>query len=227
MFFSTMDMRSGFWQVGIDPRDADKTAFVTRKGQYRFRVLSFGLANSPSVFQRLMSMVLSGLTWEICLVYIDDIIVVGKSFKEHLENLTRVFQRLRDANLKLKPSKTKLFQERVVFLGHVISRSGVGPDPAKISAVLEWPTPRNLTEVRSFVGLASYYKNFVENFGEVARPLYELTRKGEQFVWDDRRQQAFLSLKNKLCSAPVLAAPMPVGEFVLDVDASMHGAGAI
>lgn len=227
MYFSTMDLRSGFWQVAIDPRDADKTAFVTRKGQFRFKVLSFGLANSPSIFQRLMTMVLAGLHWDICLVYIDDIIVMGKSFEEHKQNVAEVLQRLRLAGLKLKPTKCRLFQERVTFLGHVISSQGIEPDPKKVSCIATWPEPKNLTEVRSFLGLASYYKNFVEGFGEAARPLYELTRKNVPFVWDERRCQAFETLKARLCSAPVLAAPTIEGDFVLDVDASTFGAGAI
>jgi len=227
MYFSTMDMRSGFWQVAIDARDADKTAFVTRKGQFRFKVLSFGLANSPSIFQRLMTMVLAGLHWDICLVYIDDIIVMGRSFEEHLKNVAQVFQRLRMANLKLKPTKCRLFQERVTFLGHVISGKGIEPDPEKISCITTWPEPKNLTELRSFLGLVSYYKNFVESFGETARPLYDLTKKGVQFEWGERHRRAFENLKARLCSAPVLATPTTEGDFVLDVDASMYGAGAI
>jgi len=227
IYFSTIDLRSGFWQVAIDPRDADKTAFVTRKGQFRFKVLSFGLANSPSIFQHLMSMVLAGLNWDVYLVYIDDIIVVGRSFGDHLRNVAQVFQRLRQAGLKLKPSKCKLFQERAAFLGHVISRNGVEPDPEKVSCIAEWPLPKCLTELRSLLGLASYYKDFVENFGLVARPLYELTRKGARFIWDDRCRHAFETLKFRLCSAPVLATPTPEGDYVLDVDASTNGAGAI
>jgi len=168
IFFSTMGLRSGFWQVATDPRDADKTAFVTRKGQFRFKVLSFGLANSPSIFQRLMSMVLAGLNWDVCLVYIDDIIVMGRSFDDHLRNVAQVFQRLRQAGLKLKTAKCKMFQERVTFLGHVVSRHGISPDPEKVSCIAEWPEPKCLTELRSFLGLASYYKDFVDVFGLVA-----------------------------------------------------------
>jgi len=182
IFFSTIGLRSGFWQVDTDPRDADKTAFVTRKGQFRFKVLSFGLANSLSIFQCLMSMVLAGLNWDVCLVYIDDITVMGRSFDDHLRNVAQVFQRLRQAGLKLKPAKCKMFQERVTFLGHVISRHGIEPDPEKVSCIAEWPEPKCLTELHSFLGLASYYKDFVENFGLVARPLYELTRKAARFI---------------------------------------------
>jgi len=173
-FFSTVDLRSGFWQVAIDSRDADKTAFVTRKGKFRFRVLSLGLANSPSIFQRLMTMVLAGLHWETCLVYTDDIIIMGKDFHEHVRSVARVFQRLREAGLKLKPTKCKLFQEKITFLGQVVSARGVEFDPQKISCIATWPEPETLTEVRSFLVLASYYKNFVDNFSDVARPLYNL-----------------------------------------------------
>jgi len=165
----------------MDQRDVDKTAFVTMNGQFRFKVLSFGLANSPSIFQRLMTMVLAGLNWNICLVYIDDIIVMGRSFDQHVQNLAQVFQRLRSVGLQLKPTKCRLFQRKVTFLGHVVSARGIEPDPAKLSCIASWPEPRCLTECRSFLGLASYYKNFVENFGELARPLYELTRKGTPY----------------------------------------------
>ena len=140
-YFSTLDLRAGYWQTEMDSKDADKTAFVTRRGVFRFKVLSFGLANAPSLFQRLMNYVLAGLTWEACLVYIDDIIVWGSSFDEHLRRLAEVLQRLREANLKLKPSKCQLFQRKVNFLGHVISAAGIEPDPEKIRSIVEWPVP--------------------------------------------------------------------------------------
>ena len=226
-YFSTMDLRSGFWQVAIDERDEDKTAFITRKGQFRFKVLSFGLANSPVVFQRLMSMVLAGLAWQTCLVYIDDIIVVGKTFEEHLHNVAQVLQRLREAGLKLKPSKCKLFRTRVKFLGHVVSGEGTEPDPEKVACIVDWPVPRNVSELRSFLGLASYYQSFVWQFSITARPLYLLTRKGQKFDWGQEQQTAFETLKNRLSTAPTLALPLSEGHFVLDVDASGHGAGAV
>jgi len=126
--------------------------------------------------------------------------------------------------LKLKPTKCRLFQERVTFLGDVISRKDIEPDPEKISCITSWPEPNNLIELRSFLGLVSYYKNFVESFGETARPLYDLTKKGVQFEWGECHRRAFKKLKVHLCSAPVLAAHTAEGDFVLDVDASMHGA---
>jgi len=185
-FLSTIDMSSGFWQTSMHPEDADKTAFITRKGQYRFKVLSFGLANAPSLFQRIMNLVMAGLTWECCLVYVDDIIVFGATFDEHAARLEQVFQRLAAAGLKLKPSKCRLFQKRVVFLGHVVSKNGVEPDQSKISAVVDWPVPRDVSETRMFVGLASYYRFFVPHFSSIAAPLFDLTKKGVPFVWSEK-----------------------------------------
>ena len=201
-FYSTMDLRSGFWQTAMDPRDMDKTAFFTRRGQFRFKVLSFGLANAPSLFQRIMDLVLAGLSWECCLVYVDDIIVFARDFQEHMDRLGQVFDRLSAAGLKLKPSKCRLFQRRVAFLGHIVSREGVEADPSKIAAIVDWPVPRNVTEVRSFVGLASYYRNFVPNFSMIAAPLFDLTKKGVPFVWDERCKKAFGLLKQRLTTAP-------------------------
>jgi len=126
-----MDLRSGFWQMVIDPRDADKTAFVTRKGQFRCKFLSFGLANAPCIFRRLMTMVLTGLDWDICLVYIDDIVIMGRTFEEHRRNAAQVLQRLKLAALKLKPTKCQLCQERVTFLGNVISSQCIKPEPKR------------------------------------------------------------------------------------------------
>lgn len=174
-----------------------------------------------------MDLVLVGLTWETCLVYLDDVIIYARSFDEHVERLAIVFDRLKAANLKLKPSKCHLFQRRVTFLGHVVSESGIEPDPDKIQIVKTWPRPERVTDVRSFVGLASYYRNHIQNFAAIARPLHELTRKGERFTWGERQEQAFNQLKEKLTTAPVLAAPCDDGTYILDTDASDYGLGAV
>lgn len=226
-WFSTLDLASGYWQVELDPRDKHKTAFITRQGLFEFNVLSFGLCNSPSTFQRLMDLVLADLQWTTCLVYLDDIITFGRTFQEHLARLDEVLTKLRQANLKVKPAKCHLFATQVQYLGHVISSDGVKADPAKVEAVRQWPVPKTQTEVRSFLGLASYYRRFVKGFAEIARPLHQLTEKGRRFKWTESCQVAFEQLKQSLMSAPVLAYPDPSKTFVLDTDASDAGIGAV
>ena len=219
-WFSTLDLRCGYWQVGLEEKDKAKTAFITRKGLYNFRVLPFGLCNAPATFERLMETVLAGLQWDICLIYIDDIIMYGKTFKESLKNIETVFERLRIAGLKLKAPKCKLFSKSVSFLGHIISDSGIETDPEKISAVKEWPISVNVTEVRSFLGLCSYYRRFIPKFADIAKPLHRLTEKGQKFVWNSECEQAFGTLKKYLTEAPILAYPDFSKPFILDTDAS-------
>ena len=226
-YFSTLDLRAGYWQTELDSNDADKTAFITRSGQYRFTVLSMGLANAPSQFQRLMDLVLSGLLWDSCLVYLDDIIVYSVTFSQHLERLAAVFDRLSRADLKLKASKCQLFREEVRFLGHIISKRGIAADPEKVKVVASWPRPRDLHEVRSFLGLASYYRRFIAGFADIARPLHQLTAKGHPFVWETAQEMAFQILKERLITAPILSSPRDDGDYILDTDASLFGLGAV
>ena len=226
-YFSTLDLRQGFFQVAMDEESQEKTAFVTRRGVYKFKVLAFGLSNSPAVFQRLMDLVLAGLTWEICLAFLDDIIVMSKDFNQHLERLGQVFDRLRKANLKLKAEKCHLFKRRVKFLGSVVSEAGVEPDPEKVRAVKEWPRPQTLKDLRAFVALASYYRRHILHFAEIARPLHDLTKKNQPFVWDLPQQKAFEDLKARLTSAPILALPESEGEYILDTDACDQALGAV
>ena len=205
----------------------DKTAFITRKGQFRFKVLSFGLANAPSLFQRTMDLALAGLSWEGCFVYVDDIIVFGRDFAEQLSRLTQVFERLGGAGLKLKPGKCRIFQRRVVFLGHVVSEQGISTDPTKVAALVDWPVPGNVGEARSFMGLASYYRSFVPNFSARAASIFALTKTRVPFVWDACCQEAFDLLKERLTTALVLATPRDGGGFVSDVDACEFGLGCV
>jgi transposase InsO family protein/predicted aspartyl protease len=226
-WFSTLDLRSGYHQVAMDPKDADKTAFVTRRGIFRWKVMPFGLCNAPATFQRLMDIVLSGLNFEICLVYLDDVIIFGSTPEQHLDRLKQVFQRLREANLKLKPSKCRLMRRTVSFLGHVVTQEGVAVDPSKIRDVVEWPTPRRLKDVRAFLGLCSYYRRFIRDFSVLASPLFALTKKGRAFVWDETCREAFDRLKTVLTTTPILALPRDEGGYVLDCDACDVGIGAV
>ncbi len=226
-YFSTLDCASGFWQVEMDPKDAYKTSFCTRSGLYEFKVMPYGLCNSPLTFQRLMEGLLRGLQWERALIYIDDVIVMGRSFAETLENLRMVLGRFQDAGLKLKPKKCKLFRSSVNFLGHIVSREGVACDPEKVESITSWPAPLNVSEVRSFLGIAQYYRRFVPGFSAVASPLTALTKANVKFDWTDSCQKAFLHLKELLSTTPVLAHPQPDGVFVLDTDASDTGLGGV
>ena len=226
-WFSTLDLLSGYWQVEVNAADREKTAFCTTEGLFQFRVMPFGLCNAPATFQRLMDLVLAGLQWSECLVYLDDVIILGRDFKEHLRNLRSVLQRLRDAGLRLKPSKCSFFQQEVKYLGHVISRTGISTDPDKTSRVLSWPPPTSKREVQRFLGFASYYRRFVKDFAHIAQPLHRLTQNTASFAWTSACQDAFDELHRRLCSAPVLAYPNFSKHFILDTDASDVGIGAV
>ena len=205
----------------------DKSAFSTPSGLYSWNVLPFGLCNAPSTFERLMECVLAGLRWEILLVYLDDVIVFGRTIAESVDRLRAVLDRFRAAGLKLKPSKCHLFQREVAYLGHVVSPEGIHTDPAKIEAVKDWPTPITQTQVRSFLGLASYYRRFIRGFAEIAGPLHRLTEKSAKFKWTSECEEAFQKLKEALISAPVLSYPQEEGQFVMDTDASAFAIGCV
>ena len=211
----------------MEEGDKPKTAFVTRKGLFQFKVMPFGLCNAPATFQQLMDRVLVGLQWEQCLVYLDDIVVFWNSFEQTLTRLRLIMERLKAAGLKSKASKCKWFQKSVQYLGHIVSAEGIKCDPEKIESVRNWPIPKSVTQVKSFLGLASYYWKFIDNFAKIAHPLTSLTHKRAKFCWSTACQQAFETLKECLISAQVLAYPLREGgEFVLDTDASNHGMGA-
>ena len=199
-----------------------QTAFTTPFGLYYFTVMPFGLANAPATFERIMEQVLSGLHWEICLIYIDDVIVFSRTFEEHFVRLHQVLSRIKEANLKLSPSKCKLFRHSVEYLGHVVSQDGVGTESKKIEAITEWPTPRSIRDVRSFVGLCSDYRPFVRGFADIARPLHQIVALDE-FQWSDECARAFATLREALTSPPILGYPADEGIFVLDTDAVAMG----
>ena len=223
-WFSTLDLQSGYWQVEMDEA---KTAFITTSGLFHFQTMAFGLCNAPGTFERLIDKVLAGLHWSICLVFLDDIVVYAPTFEEELLRLEKVFDRLQEANLKLSPKQCSLFKEEVNYLGHVVSEKGVAPDPHKTNCVQKWARPTNLTAVRSFLGLCSYYRKFIQGFAGIAKPLHQLTEKNKSFLWTGECEDAFHQLKSKLIQAPILAYPTPDGQFILDTDASQFGIGAV
>ncbi|GFT37120.1 retrovirus-related Pol polyprotein from transposon 17.6 [Trichonephila clavipes] len=226
-WFSTLDLKSGYWQVEIHPEDREKTAFTSGQGLWQFKVMPFGLCNAPATFERLMETVLKGLTFEACLIYLDDVIIGGRTFEEHLQNIRKVLSKLRDANLKLNPSKCKFFQKEVNYLGHIISAEGVRTDPEKVSAVMNWKRPENLRELRSFRGLCTYYRKFVKGFSNIAGPLHKLTESKQKFQWTKECEDSFLQLKEALTSSPILIYPQPDKPFILDTDASNETVGAV
>lgn len=226
-WFSTMDLCSGYWQVELEAQDKEKTAFSTGSGLYQFKVMPMGLTNAPPTFQRLMELVLHGLHWKECLIYLDDVLVFSRSFADHLQSLTEVFSRFRSAGLKLKAKKCQFAQTQVTFLGHVVSNQGLQPDARNLEKVRRWPTPRTATEVRAFIGLCSYYRRFIKNFSVIAAPLHTLTHKGAIFKWTVECEDAFQSVKHALTHPPIVAHPIFTQPFLLYTDASQGSIGSM
>ncbi|BHF85119.1 hypothetical protein SprV_1002827800 [Sparganum proliferum] len=229
-WFSTLDLKSGYWQVEVEPADRQKTAFILPQGLYEFKTMPFGLCNSAATFQRLMQVVLSHLYPRQCLIYLDDVIVFGKTIRQHNDNLRAVLLALREAGLTLNPQKCQFLREKVNYLGHEVSPSGIKVSAEKAGAILTWPTPNSTTEVRSFIGLASYYRRFIRDFAGIARPLHRLTEKGREFRWTDECQAAFDELRTRLSRAPILMLPNTTETappFVLDTDASAFAMGGV
>ena len=207
-WFSTLDLKSSYWQVPIHEADKPKTAFRANSGQlYEFNQVPFGLCNAPTTFSSLMDRTLTSLNWETCLFYLDDITVFSKTWEEHLECLEGVFQRLLEAKLKLGAMKCMLAAAEVSYLGHRETRARLLLDPALLKAIREIPTPQNVKEVRSFLGLASYYRRYVRRFVTIAAPLHALTKKDVVFHWTLKCQEAFLKLKHLLTTAPITTFP--------------------
>ncbi|KAA0047657.1 pol protein [Cucumis melo var. makuwa] len=225
--FSKIDLRSGYHQLRIRDSDIPKTAFRSRYGHYEFIVMSFGLTNASAVFINLMKRVFKDFLDTFFIVFIDDILIYSKTEAEHEEHLHRVLKTLRANKLYVKFSKCEFWLKKVTFLGHMVFSEGVSVDPAKIEAVTSWPRPSTVSEIRSFLGLAGYYRRFVEDFSRIASPLTQLTRKGTPFVWSPTCESSFQELKQKLVSAPVLTVPDGSGSFVIYSDTSKKGLGCV
>lgn len=225
-YFSSMDLRSGYWQIEVDERDREKTAFITPDGLYEFKVLPFGLCSAPATFQRMMDTVLSDLKWHSCLVYLDDVVVFSTTFEQHIERLEAVLQAIRTAGLSLKPEKCHFGYEELKFLGHIVSNTGIRPDPDKATAVRLFPIPKTKHDVRRFLGLCAYYRRFVPNFSEIAEPLQRLIKNDVTFIWGPAQSDAFHDLQRRLQTPPILGHFDTEADTEVHTDASNVGLGA-
>ncbi|WVZ76430.1 hypothetical protein U9M48_024406 [Paspalum notatum var. saurae] len=223
--FSKIDLRSGYHQLKIRPSDIPKTAFTTKYGLYEYLVMSFGLTNAPAYFMHLMNRVFMDYLDKFIVVFIDDILIYSKSEEEHEVHLRLVLQRLREHKLYAKLKKCEFWIDEVPFLGHIISKGRIAVDPRKISATTNWEVPQTPKEVRGFLGLAGYYRRFIENFSKTAKPMTSLLEKDAAFKWTADRQAAFDELKRRLTTAPVLTLPDQQKKFTIYCDASRDGLG--
>ncbi|KAA3466121.1 DNA/RNA polymerases superfamily protein [Gossypium australe] len=225
--FSKIDLRSGYYQLRVKDSDVPKTTFRTRYGHYEFFVMPFGLTNAPAVFLDLMNRIFRPYLDKFVVVFIDDILIYSRDENEHPEHLRTVLQILRDKQLYVKFSKSEFWLKEVGFLGQIVSRDGIRLDPSKILAIVEWKSPRNVIEVRSFIGLAGYYRRFFKGFSMIATPMMRLFKKDVKFDWTEKCHQSFEKLKALLTEAPVLVQPEPGKKFVVHSDASLNGLGCV
>jgi hypothetical protein len=225
-WFSSLDLRAGFHQIGLKPGEEHKTTFQTHFGQFEFRVMAFGLTGAPGTFQAAMNTTLAPYLRKFVLVFFDDILIYNNTFEDHLQHIRLVFELLAKDSWNIKLSKCSFAQRQIAYLGHVISERGVATDPQKIVAIKDWPIPSNTKELRSFLGLAGYYRKFVRNFCIISKPLTELLKKNTFFVWTAEHTRSLEALKTALSQAPVLALPDFAKTFCVETDACGTGIGA-
>ena len=237
-YFCTIDLKSGYWHVRLNDRAQERSAFVCRQGLFQWKVMPFGLCNAPATFERLMETVLKGKQWKTCLVYLDDVIVFGRTFQECAARLEEVLQCLGQAGLKMKPKKCHFFQKRLSFLGHIVSGDGIETDPEKVEQIKNYPRPREglklghrkipfVTQIKQFLGMCSYYRKFISNFAIIAEPLQKYTRDGADFTWTPDAEMAFNTLKQSLITSPILAYPVKGRTYYVDTDACNFAMGAV
>ena len=222
-----MDLSSGYWQIEVNEADREKTAFITPEGLYEFNVMPFGLCNAPATFERMMDNLLRHLKWTMCLCYLDDIIVFSQTFENHLQRLKTVLKCIQEAGLVLNNRKCVFGVRQITILGHVVSEAVIKPDPEKVKAVEKFPVPKNIHDVRSFLGLCSYYRRFIKNFCDRAQPLQELLKGDSKFAWGLEQVKSFENLKAALISDPILGLFEEKAPTEIHADASGYGLGAV
>jgi len=226
-YLSVIDLRSGYWQLRVKEADVPKTAFTTPFGLYEWLVMPFGLTNAPAVFTRLLNNILFEELNDFVTIFFDDIIIYSSNMADHKQHLTRVFTKLRANKLYTKRSKCVFGVPETKYLGHIVGSGRRKPDPDKTAALVNWRTPTNVKDIRSFLGFTGYMREYVRNFSIVAAPLTQLTKKNVQFTWASEQQQAFDLLRQELSKEPVLRNPDFLKPFIVCADASMKGAGAV
>ena len=224
---STIDLFSGYHQVPMNPDDKDKTTFTTMFGNYKFCVMPFGLCNAPATFQREMNRIFFDLIGVCLFVYIDDLVIFSDSIESHIKHLTMVFQILADNGLKINLEKCSFFKTKVTLLGHTLSTQGISPIPDKVKVIVNWLPPKNITQLKSFLGAIGYYRKFVKNFAQIAKPLFNLLKKDVRYVWSNDCNYAFEKLKKTLTMAPILVPPDYSKPFIIRTDASRDGLGGV
>ena len=225
--FSALDLASGYWQVEVEPDSQLKTAFLCHKGLFYFKRLPFGLKNAPISFQCMMETVFAQEIGQYLAVYIDDLNIYSKNFEEHLIHLRSVLEKCKKYGLKLKREKCKFACEELEFLGHVIGKDGLAPDDRKVQTINEYPAPTNTLEIQSFLGMTGFYRQFIQDYSEITKPITDLLKKKAVFKWTSECQDAFNQLKQCLINSPILRLPNKIGRFTLMTDASDFALGAV
>ena len=221
--FSSLDMSSGFYQVPLDEASKPKTAFVTHRGNYQFKRMPFGICNAPASYQALMAKVLQNILFSYALAYVDDILCMSDSPERHCEHLLEIFDRFRQAKLRLNPSKCKFALPKILYLGHILSKDGISVDDSKVSVIQNYPIPQNSTQLWSFLGISNYYKKLIKHFSIKTANLRSFLKRDAKFVWNFSHQAKFDFLKQALTSAPILAFPNMQRDFILTTDACTSG----
>lgn len=227
MYFSTLDLASGFHQIEMHSKDIAKTAFTVEGGHYEYIRMPFGLKNAPSTFQRVMDNVLTDLVGKICLVYLDDIIIFSTSLQEHIENLQLVFEKLQKSNFKIQLNKSEFLKNEIAYLGHIVTTSGIKPNPEKIQVIQNFPIPRTQKEIKRFLGLLGYYRKFIKDFAKLAKPFTECLKKGRKIDLNEKYIETFEVCKHILTNDPILQYPDFSQPFILTTDASKFAIGAV